>query len=230
MPDTQSLTRIAGLLSDPTRSIMINLLLDGRAYTATELAIQSGVTYSTASSHLSKMINGGLLRVSQQGRHRYFRIESNEVASAIEGLIGIASGLGGESQPTRVPGPKDERLRRARVCYDHLAGEAGVLLLTRLREREFVTQGDVTLDLTRDGEEWCRQTGIDLVPLHAGRRRICRLCLDWSERRSHLAGALGAAILDRLLTLRFAHREVDSRVVVLTPAGERFTDTLQFEG
>lgn len=218
MPDFVS---IAALVGEPTRATMLAALMDGRAHTATELALEAGVTPSTASSHLARLTAGGLLGIARQGRHRYYRIPTPEVAAAIEGLMSIA--------PRRSPprtGPADEAMRRARVCYDHLAGEAAVRLLARLRAEGLVSGGDDAMALTPQGEAWCGRIGIDLDAMRVRRRRVCRPCLDWSERRTHLAGALGAALLDRLLALRYARRQPGSRVVVLAPRGESFVEHL----
>jgi DNA-binding transcriptional ArsR family regulator len=206
---------------------MLAVLMDGRAHTATELALEAGVTASTASSHLARLTAGGVIEIARQGRHRYFRIPGPEVVAAIEGLMNIAPR--GEARAARA-GPRDEGLRRARVCYDHLAGEAGVRLLERLREKEMIGGGDDAMALTAEGEAWCGRVGVDLAALRTRRRAICRSCLDWSERRTHLAGALGSALLDRLLALRHARREPGSRVVILSPRGEAFVEHLVLTG
>jgi DNA-binding transcriptional ArsR family regulator len=219
MPD---IAAIAQLLGDPTRARMLNLLMNGQAQTATELALAGGVLPSTASSHLARLTDAGLLTIARQGRHRYFRIASPDVAAAIEGLMNIAP----QVRSLRF-GPRDEAMRRARVCYDHLAGEMGVRLLDGLRRKKVVSGADDELALTRAGEAWCERIGIDLDALRARRRRLCRQCLDWSQRRAHLAGALGSALLERLLALRYARRDRDSRTVFLSPRGETFVETLE---
>lgn len=224
MPNIPDIASIAALVADPTRSRMLTLLMDGRAQTATELALEGGVTPSTASSHLARLTAADLVAIAKQGRHRYYRIENPAVAAAIEGLMGIAPEL--KSNATRT-GPRDMDLRRARVCYDHLAGEAAVRILMRLRERKLLGGTDETLALTEPGRKWCERVGIDLAALGARRRRICRPCLDWSERRTHLAGALGAALLSRLVALRYARADTDSRRVVLSPRGEVFVERLE---
>jgi DNA-binding transcriptional ArsR family regulator len=208
---------IASLIGDPSRGAMLTALMDGRALTATELALEAGVTPSTASSHLSRLTDAKLIAIEKQGRHRYYRIASPDVARVMETLMSFAP-------PRRAlrTGPADESLRRARVCYDHLAGEAGVQLLARMRERKLLDGADDELALTARGESWARALGIDLDALHARRRPLCRPCLDWSERRTHLAGALGAAILDRIFRLRYARREPGSRTVVFSGRGEQF--------
>lgn len=219
MSSTPDFASVAALVGEPARAAMLAVLMDGRAHTATELAMQAGVTPSTASSHLARLTAGGLLAIARQGRHRYFRIPTPEVGAAIEGLMSIAPR---RERARRTP--RDERLRRARVCYDHLAGEAGVRLLERMRERDLVAGRDDALRLTEGGEAWCGRVGIDVNALRARRRGLCRGCLDWSERRTHLAGALGAALLDRLLALRYARREPGSRVVILSPRGDSFVE------
>jgi DNA-binding transcriptional ArsR family regulator len=200
---------------------MLTALMDGRALTATELALEGAVAPSTASSHLEKLTSAGLVTVARQGRHRYFRIAGPQVATALEGLMALAP----RGRP-RV-GPRDEGLRRARVCYDHLAGEAAVRLLTELHERRRVSVSGDAISLTAAGEEWFSRLGIDLEALRARRRPLCRGCLDWSERRFHLAGALGAALLERLFALRLARREVGSRALLLSPRGAALLESLQ---
>jgi DNA-binding transcriptional ArsR family regulator len=219
MNDMPDIAAIAALLGDPTRGKILMALMDGRARTATEVALVGGVTPSTASSHLARLTAGGLLAVAKQGRHRYFRIATPEAASAVEGLMSLASRNG---MHARRAGPVEESLRRARMCYDHLAGEAAVELLARLREKELIGGADAALSLTERGEEWCGRLGIDLGALRARRRPVCRACLDWSERRAHLAGALGAALVERLFALRYARRGPSGRAVVLAPRGESF--------
>jgi DNA-binding transcriptional ArsR family regulator len=225
MADSPDFAHLASVLGAPARSRMLQALMDGRALTATELAIEGEVTPSTASSHLARLAEAGLLAIVQQGRHRYFRINGPEVAALVERLTHLASG------PPRGPatGPRDEGLRRARVCYDHLAGQAGVRLLEGLRERGVVEAQDGALRLTSDGETWARSFGIDLAALRAKRRPLCLPCLDWSERREHLAGAFGAALLDRLFALRYAVREIEGRAVTLSARGAAFLETLEPE-
>lgn len=224
MPDMPDVAAVAALVGDPTRARMLAALMDGRARTATELALEGGVAPPTASSHLARLTDAGLLATARQGRHRYFRIAAPEVATVVEGMMGLAAR--GGLRAARV-GPRDTGLRRARVCYDHLAGEAGVRLLERMREAGLIAGADDALVLTDRGEEWCEEVGIDLVALRGARRRLCRSCLDWSERRAHLAGALGAALLDRLLALRHVRRVAGGRTVVLSPRGESFVERLE---
>lgn len=221
MVDAPDFTAIAALVGDPTRGRILALLMDGRARTATELALHGNVTPPTASSHLRRLVDAGLLELAKQGRHRYFRIASPEVASVVEGMMGLAARGG---LRTKRPGPRDDGLRRARACYDHLAGEVAVRLIERLRTEDLIGGDDEGLTLTMRGEDWCDRLGIDLAALRRNRRPLCRACLDWSERTSHLAGALGAAILDRLLASGGARRVPGGRAVVLAPRGESFIE------
>jgi DNA-binding transcriptional ArsR family regulator len=206
---------LAALLGEPARARIAATLMDGRAFTATELALEAGVAPSTASEHLARLEAAGLLARAVQGRHRYFRLASHEVAAVIEALMGLPA------PPSKVVGPRDPVLRAARVCYDHLAGERGVALLEGLR-------GCGHLDgsrLTASGEQFCEALGLDLAQLRARGRPLVRTCLDWSERRDHLAGALGAALLERLLALRHLQRGA-GRSVSVTPAGARLFSRL----
>jgi DNA-binding transcriptional ArsR family regulator len=208
---------IAALIGDPARANMLSALMDGRALTASELAEQAGVTLQTASGHLGKLQGARLLAVEKQGRHRYFRLSGNDVAHALETLMGVAARTGAVRAR---PGPKDPALRRARVCYDHLAGERGVAALARLRAKGLIAGEPENMTITRRGRRFFTEFGIELDLLEQGRRPLCLACLDWSERRHHLGGALGAALLSRLCALGWAKREPD-RVVVFTPRGER---------
>jgi DNA-binding transcriptional ArsR family regulator len=223
MVDTPDISLVARLIGEPTRGRMLTVLMDGRAHTATELALESGVTPSTASSHLAQLVDAHIATIVRQGRHRYFRLASPEVARVIEGLMTIAprtrSGVArGEA--------RDDPLRTARSCYDHLAGEAAVRLFDRLLARGYLDGDPDALWLTRPGESWCHRIGIDLDAVHTTRRPLCRSCLDWSERRQHLGGALGAALLHRLLTIGYARRVRASRVVILSSMGQLFVDRL----
>jgi DNA-binding transcriptional ArsR family regulator len=223
MNGARDLTSIASLLGDKTRALMLMTLMDGRAWTATELALAGGVSASTASSHLQRLVRAGVLEIRRQGRHRYFRIASPEHAGAIEGLANLAPQNGHAVRA----GPRDLQLRNARICYDHLAGAAGVRLLERLRALAIIAGEDDTPILTHKGEAWCAKVGLQLDHHNGRSRPLLRTCLDWSERRSHLAGALGAAILERLLDLRYARRVRDSRAVILSERGEAFIERLE---
>jgi DNA-binding transcriptional ArsR family regulator len=217
---------IAALLADASRSAMLLGLMDGRALTATELAIEGQVAPSTASSHLARLTGAGLLAVLQQGRQRYFRLAGEEVAELLEGVMGFAARTA--PSPIRT-GPADPALRHARSCYDHLAGACGVRLWDQLHRLGQLAGVDGATALSPAGERWCGQLGIDLPALRASRRPLCRPCLDWSERRFHLAGALGAAILQRMLALRLVQRQAQGRALSVTPRGERFLERLSLD-
>ena len=207
---------IGALLGDPARANMLTALLAGQALTAGELAREAGVTAQTASSHLSRLEAGGLLTQRKQGRHRYYALSGEDVAGVIEALMGVAARTG----HTRVrTGPKEPALRRARICYDHLAGEMAVGMLESLKARGFVAEADETLSLTASGEIFIAALGLDLPTLASARRPLCKGCLDWSVRRTHLAGALGAALLDRFYALGWAAREPGTRLVRFSPRG-----------
>jgi DNA-binding transcriptional ArsR family regulator len=227
MDDNPDVSSVAALVGEPARGRMLTALMEGRALTATELALEGGVAPSTASSHLERLARGGLVTMARQGRHRYFRIAGPDVAAALEGLMAIAP-----SGPRVIDrsGSVDEALRHARVCYDHLAGEAGVRLLESLSERKWVRCSRHGIAITTEGQEWFRRLGVDVEALRGERRPLCRPCLDWSERRFHLAGALGAALLDRLLALRWARREAGTRALAFSARGAAFLETLQPPG
>jgi DNA-binding transcriptional ArsR family regulator len=218
MAEGPNIARVARLLGDPTRAEMLSALIGERALTPTELADIAGVTKQTMSAHLSLLLSAGLIAVERQGRHRYCRLAGEDVAALLEGLMGVAFRTG---SIRLLPGPRDPALRTARVCYDHLAGERGVMLYEALmRIRAFEAAGD-GLRLSASGAAWFARLGIDTAAAAKQRRSFCRPCLDWSERRQHLAGALGAALLTRLFDLGWAKRRTGSRVLAFTPGGER---------
>ena len=212
---------IAALVGDPARSNMLTALMTGRALTASELAHQAGVTPQTASSHLSKLEAGGLVEQEKQGRHRYYRLSDPDVAAVLEALEGLAARAGHMRVRT---GPKDPALRHARVCYDHLAGDLGVQMLDSMKRQRWLRQRKQDIELTAEGERFLTDTlQISADALAHPRRPLCRACLDWSERRHHLAGTLGAAILTRFTELKWAARDAapGSRVVNFTRNGEK---------
>lgn len=214
--DGPTIAAIAALLGDPARANMLTALLDGRALTVSELANAAGVALPTASGHLTRLQAAGLLSVEKQGRHRYLRLSGPDVAAALESLMTLAQRTGAVRVRT---GPRDAALRQARICYDHLAGAQAVALLRRLQARAWLNPGD-TPALTPAGTVGLTNFGIDLPTLAQSRRPLCRCCLDWSEREHHLAGSLGAALLDAILARRWARR-AEGRVVVFSPEGIR---------
>ena len=210
------ISAIAALLGDPARANMLTALQAGQALTAGELAREAGVTAPTASSHLGKLAAGGLIAGRKQGRHTYYALSGPDVSAVLEALAGLAERTG----HTRVhTGPKEPALRRARVCYDHLAGDLGVALLDSLTARGMIVGSGETLALSAPGEAFMTALGLDVGALSAQRRPLCKGCLDWSVRRSHLAGALGAALLARFYALGWAAREPGTRIVNFSPRG-----------
>jgi DNA-binding transcriptional ArsR family regulator len=212
---------VAALVGDPARANMLTALMTGRALTASELAHQAGITPQTASSHLGKLETGGLIEQEKQGRHRYYRLTDPDVAGVLEGLAGLAARAGHMRVRT---GPKDPALRRARVCYDHLAGDLGVQMLDSMRKQRLVRQNKQTIELTAEGEHFmAKNLQISAETLAHPRRPLCKACLDWSERRHHLAGTLGAAVMTRFTELKWAARDAapGSRVVNFSRNGEK---------
>jgi hypothetical protein len=194
---------------------MLAALMSGKALTASELASEGGVTAQTASSHLAKLEVGGLISAVNQGRHRYFRLADEDVAEMLEKMTGVAARAG--HMRTRT-GPSEPALRKARACYDHLAGEMGVQMFEALvKARHLSVRGDQVL-LTRSGGKFAAD--FEMYLPNSSRRPLCRTCLDWSQRRTHLAGALGAALLGKFYELKWARQARDSRAVIFTPVGE----------
>ena len=217
MKEGPAIAPIASLAGDPARANMLSALLAGKALTASELANEAGVTVQTASSHLSKLEAGGLIAGVKQGRHRYFRLADDDVAEMLETMMGVAARAG---HLRARPGPADPAMRHARVCYDHLAGEMGVRMFDALSRARHIALRGADVTLTKKGEAFVADFGIDLAALRESRRPLCRSCLDWSQRRSHLAGGLGAALFERITDLKWAARERGSRTVAFTKSGE----------
>lgn len=212
------LVEIAALIGDVARANILIALTDGRAMTASELAFQASVRASTASEHLAKLLDAKMISVEKQGRHRYFRLARPEVAAVIETLMTLSVEGPTRYRPT---GPKDEALRAARTCYDHLAGRLGVGIADALVKHGRVTVAEGVAVVSDEGLRFLCDFGIDLTQSSASKRPLCRACLDWSERRLHLAGRLGAAILTRTLTLKWIARSSDSRAIRVTELGRK---------
>jgi DNA-binding transcriptional ArsR family regulator len=213
-PDGE-VSAIAAAIGEPARARMLYCLLDGRARTATELAAVADVTPSTTSAHLRRLERQRLVKLVVQGKHRYYSLEGTNVAAALEAL----SVLAGRSRPAFVP-KTPERLRAGRTCYDHIAGALGVRLHDRLKELAWIRPaGDRAYDLTSAGVAGLQRLGVDIAATRARRRRFATACLDWSERRYHLGGALGAALLDVALARKWIARDLDTRIVTVTTTG-----------
>jgi DNA-binding MarR family transcriptional regulator len=197
MKDGPIIAPVAALAGDPARANMLVALSDGKALTASELANEAGITAQTASSHLAKLETGGFM---------------------LETMMGVAARAG--HVRTR-PGPSDPAMRKARMCYDHLAGEMGVQMLDGLIAHGHIANDKDTLSLTRKGEAFLKEFGIDVDALDSKRRPLCRTCLDWSMRRAHLSGAVGGALLEKFYDLDWAKRDRKSRAVIFNPRGEK---------
>ncbi len=225
MVNTNRIAEIGALVGEPARAAILGALMDGRSLTATELAGVAGITPQTASSHLARLTAARLLAVERQGRHRYHRLASPAVARMLEGIMQIASGEAAEAGRRLVVGPRDAALRRARTCYDHFAGRLGVAIAEGLVAQGVVELGEEAGLVTEPGLERLRRIGIDLASAAGTRPRasrpLCRPCLDWSERRCHLAGRLGAAISAHYLEQGFVRRVPDSRALDITPRGRK---------
>jgi len=216
---TSALAEIAALVGDPARASMLLTLLDGRALTATELARAAGVTPQTASGHLARMVAAGLLEVARQGRHRYHRLASPAVAQMLEAIMSVSGQPAGE-RTRRVVGPRDRAMRRARTCYDHLAGEVAVAMADRMVERGQVELSSEGGAVTEAGAAFLDGLGVDLAAARRSGRLFCRPCLDWSERRPHIGGAIGAALCRACMDQGWMRRMEGTRAVAITPAGQ----------
>lgn len=212
-------SEVASLVGDPARASMLHGLLDGRALTASELAALAGITPQTASGHLSKLAEAGLMTVVKQGRHRYHRLASSEVADMMESIMRVAADAMPSTRMLRT-GPRDAALRAGRTCYDHLAGALAVALADKMIERGLVELNDDAGLVTQHGLAFIEALGLS-DPSENKKRVFCRPCLDWSERRPHLAGRLGAALRHHSFERGWIRRSGDSRAVTVTPKGQQ---------
>ena len=223
VPHLEELGRLVG---DRSRTAMLSALMYGRAWTGRELAVSANVTAPTASAHLQRLVGGGLVSALSQGRHCYYRIASRDVAAALESLLLLA--------PASTPRHPTQRriaadLAEARLCYDHLAGRLGVALADALVAMGALTFADSTASLTSDGRAFLRRLGISLNA-DSPRRPICRPCVDWSERRPHVAGNVGAALAAAALDRGWLSRKKDTRAVTVTsPGAQAFRDLLHID-
>ena len=210
-------TNFATLIGEKSRAVMLWNLLDGRAYTARELALCADITPQAASNHLSKMIKANILTVVKQGRHHYYNFASENVALAIESIAGLVS-VSRQSEPVLKNTPT--HLRLARTCYNHLAGRLGVELSEALVKKGVLLFYRNNYQLTNEGHKWFNSFGIDTMALKKQKRRFLFACLDWSERKFHLGGALAASFFDYMVAENWLRRIDDSREVLLTSKGE----------
>jgi DNA-binding transcriptional ArsR family regulator len=224
MTTIASIASIAALIGDPTRAGILVTLMDGRALTAGELAGAAGVTPATASGHLGRLLDAGLLMLEQQGRHRYYRIESASVASLLENMMSLSGELSavvGRCKPVST-GPRDRALRRARLCYDHLAGEVAVGIATNLISRGQLNLSQDGGAVTGEGLAFIASIGVDLSAddsIRLGHGAFCRPCLDWSERRPHVGGAIGRALYASFMSNNWIRKPDHGRAVSITTLG-----------
>jgi len=211
-----ALAEVGALIGDPARANILAALIDGRAFTATELAGIAGVAPQTTSGHLAKLTKANLLALEKQGRHRYYRLASPLVGAMLESVMAVASIQlpARHSRPSRL----DEAMRNARSCYDHIAGRLGVAVADALLARGYVRLGNDGGEISAAGERFFATFGADLKS-SGSRRPLCRPCLDWSERRWHLAGQAGAALYGRWLELKWIERRKETRALTVTAAG-----------
>lgn len=212
------ISEIAALIGDPARANILNALMGGRALTPTELAQHAGVSPQTTSGHLGKLTTTGLLAVAKQGRHRYYRLANASIADALEAIMRVAAMM---PSPKRLPARAESRIRFARTCYDHLAGRLGVALADHMVARGFLLVAGEAYEVTGAGERFFAGLAIDVAALRDGRRSLARQCLDWSERRPHLGGSLGAALAGVWLQRKWVAKVDGSRELSLTTRGRR---------
>ncbi len=223
MSSPAKLAEVGAIVGDPARAAMLSVLLDGERHSATELALAAGISPQTASWHLAKLAEGQLVTAQRRGRNRYFQLASSLVAQALEAMLVIAA-----SQPSRsrVLSNRECALRQARTCYDHLAGRLGVALTEAFTSRKLILLSQDGGVVTAKGARMLSDFGIDLSVVQRSRRPVCRSCLDWSEQKPHLAGAIGAALCARCFDLGWLKRLPDTRAVAIEPFGARgFADT-----
>lgn len=207
-----SITRIAGLMGEAGRIQMLAALLDGNGHSASELAIAAEVSPQAASSHLSKLLSGGLIISERSGRQRLFRLKNSDVAVAVEALGALADTSGSSAMP---------EMRFARTCYDHLGGVLAIAVRNELLRRGALRHRKDEFAVTSAGKKFLKELAIEVGPLYSLRRSFAHKCLDWTERHHHIGGAVGAALLARFLELKWLARMRGTRAVRLTHAGER---------
>ena len=226
MKEGPDIALLGALIGEPARANMLTALMSGKALTASELAAEANITLQTASSHLSKLQVGGLIHQRKQGRHRYFSLADDDVGSVLESMMGLAAMKGHLRTRT---GPKDPQLRKARICYNHLAGERGVQMFDTLLLKAFLIENGENVELTQAGEAFFVKFGVDVAALKKLRRPLCKSCLDWSARRSHLSGSLGTAILDQMYKMGWAKHIHGTRVITFSRKGDEAFSRLFLE-
>lgn len=214
MEESHSFISVASLIGEPARARMLWNLMDGKAYTATELAYAADISPTSASNHLGKMLEADLLKVDVQGRHRYFSFARPEVAYVIESLASLVD-------KRTIPGTDKEisGMKYCRSCYDHLAGNVGVRITEALEKKKFIRKMNKEYSISREGWKWLSELEIGEDKISKGRRPLARQCLDWSERKPHLAGQVGALLLTRMLEKNWLRKVQFSRELVVTSKG-----------
>jgi DNA-binding transcriptional ArsR family regulator len=210
--------KTASLIGDPTRASILWTLLDGRAFTATELAIAVNTSPQNISMHLGKLLEAGLLSVEKQGRHKYYKFSNKEVAYAVEAMANLVP------KPDISLQKKSENyppIKFCRTCYDHLAGKIGVALTESLLSQKIIIEINNNFEISREGEKWFSDFGINTEEAQKQKRIFLKPCLDWSERRNHLAGSIGALLLNKMLNEDWLRRKADSRAIIITGKGEK---------
>jgi DNA-binding transcriptional ArsR family regulator len=218
MKEGPDISRIAALIGDPARANILTALMAGKALTATELAAEAGVTVQTTSAHLAKLEAAEMIACRKSGRHKYFTLGGDDVGHALEALMGLAAGAGHLRTRT---GPKDEALREARICYNHLAGAKGIALYQGLLGKGVLQERGAEVELSDEGSAFLTGFGVDVAGLRKSKTPLCRSCLDWSARQTHLAGSVGRALLARMVEMGWAERVEGTRVVRFSRAGEK---------
>src|SRR5579862_6420356 len=210
---------IAALIGEQVRASVMLALMDGRALTATELAVSTDSSPQNISNHLGKLVQAGLLVVENQSRHRYYRFSRQEVAYAIEALAALTSETKsrGEKSTEVEPG-----IKYCRSCYDHLAGKVGVQITDSLIRQKLIRKKNMDFEVTNKGKRWFANLGIDFVPLQTLRRSFLRPCLDWSERRYHMAGSLACALLEKMISEDWLRKTRNSRALIVTAKGQKY--------
>lgn len=220
-------SQIAALIGDKARSIMLWNLLDGRAYTATELSVCAGISPQSASNHLAKLVDADILSISKQGRHRYYTFKNDAVAQVVESMASLLP-LKGEGKMVSKPVPSG--ITYARTCYDHAAGRLGVGITESLIANGMLETSDKVYELTEKGREWFHTFGVNAEELKQQKRSFAHQCLDWSERRPHLAGALGASMLNIMMQNDWVRKKKNTRELLITPKGRlELNDLLKLE-
>ena len=209
--------KIASLIGDPVRAVIMWTLLDGKAFTATELGITVSTSPQNISMHLAKLLDAGLLSVEKQGRHKYYRFSNKEVAYAIEAMASLIPPV----SPQKKNSEKHSPIKHCRTCYDHLAGKIGVAVAESLLEQHIILDLDTRFEVSSEGVKWFSDFGINLEDLKKQRRLFLKPCLDWSERKNHIAGSVGTSLLDKMIADDWLRRTKDSRAIQITGKGEK---------